>query len=127
MELAKWKEFALTRNRQSVRKTGDGRGDPTAEALSYKQVSRSESEPSLLHPVTHYNPCGQRITLREAEKMRRSRCAARKAWRGKGGRRVWKVALGTWEVCGAKAGAEVGRGHSSGEAGNDRGAKGLHV
>ena len=30
---------------QSVRKTGGMRGDPSAEALSYKQVSRSASEP----------------------------------------------------------------------------------
>ncbi len=73
----KLKEFALTRNRQSVRKTGGKRGDPTAEALLCKQVSRSASE---------------------AE-------------------RVWKVASGAWEVCGAKASAEVGRTHSSVEAG----------
>ena len=31
--------------------------------------------------------------------------------------RVWKVASGTWEACGAKATAGVRRGHSSGEAG----------
>ena len=127
MKLAKWKEFALARNRQSVRKAGDGRGDPTAEALSYKQVSRSASEPSLLRLVIVKTPCGQRIISREAEKKRRSRFAARKAWRGIEGRRVWKVALGTWEVCGAKAPAEVGRGRSSDEASNDRRAKGLYL
>ena len=83
-------------------------------------------------------PCGQRVILREAEKKRRSRFAAQKAWRGIEGHnrrasgardssepsrseseaeRVWKVASGTWEVCGAKATAGVGRAHSSGEAG----------
>ena len=118
------------------------RGDPSAEALSYKQVSRSASEPLPLSLVIVKTPCGQRVILREAEKKRRSRFAARKAWRGIEGRnrrasgardlsepsrseseaeRVWKVASGTWETCGAKASAGVGRGHSSGEAGNDRG------
>ena len=97
------------------------RGDPSAEALSYKQVSRSASEPLPLSLVIVKTPCGQRVILREAEKKRRSRFAAQKAWRGIEGRRVWKVASGTWEVCGAKATAEVGRGHSSVEAGNDRG------
>ena len=86
------------------------RGDPSAEALSYKQVSRSASEPLPLSLVIVKTPCGQRVILREAEKKRRSRFAAQ-------GRRVWKVASGTWEVCGAKATAEVGRGHSSVEAG----------
>ena len=86
------------------------RGDPSAEALSYKQVSRSASEPLSLSLVIVKTPCGQRVILREAEKKRRSRFAARKAWRGIEGRRVWKVASGTWEVCGAKATAEVGRG-----------------
>ena len=103
------------------------RGDPSAEALSYKQVSRSASEPLPLSLVIVKTPCGQRVILREAEKKRRSRFAAQKAWRGIEGRRVWKVASGTWEVCGAKATAEVGRGHSSVEAGNDRGAKGLYL
>ncbi len=117
----------MTRNRQSVRKAGGGRGDSTVGALPYKQVSRSASEPSLLRLVSNNKPCGQRVTLREAEKKRRSRFAARKAWRGIEGRRVWKVALGTWETCGAKAFAGVGRGRSSVEAGNDRGAKGLYV
>ena len=93
------------------------RGDPSAEALSYKQVSRSASEPLPLSLVIVKTPCGQRVILREAEKKRRSRFAAQKAWRGIEGRRVWKVASGTWEVCGAKATAEVGRGHSSVEAG----------
>ena len=93
------------------------RGDPSAEALSYKQVSRSASEPLPLSLVIVKTPCGQRVILREAEKKRRSRFAARKAWRGIEGRRVWKVASGTWETCGAKAKAVVGRGHSSGEAG----------
>ena len=111
------KEFTLTRNRQSDRKTGGGRGDLAVEALSYKQVSRSASEPLPLSLVIVKTPCGQRVILREAEKKRRSRFAARKAWRGIEGRRVWKVASGTWEVCGAKATAEVGRGHSSVEAG----------
>ena len=106
-----------TRNRQSVRKTGGVRGDPNAEALSYKRMSRSASEPLLLSLVNSNNPCGQRIIYREAEKKRRSRFAARKAWRGIEGRRVWKVASGTWEVCGAKASAGVGRGRSSAEAG----------
>ena len=106
-----------TRNRQSVRKTGGMRGDPSAEALSYKQVSRSASEPLPLSLVIVKTPCGQRVILREAEKKRRSRFAARKAWRGIEGRRVWKVASGTWETCGAKASAGVGRAHSSGEAG----------
>ena len=93
------------------------RGDPSAEALSYKQVSRSASEPLLLSLVNPKTPCGQRVMLREAEKKRRIRFAARKAWRGIEGRRVWKVASGTWEACGAKASAGVGRGHSSVEAG----------
>ena len=93
------------------------RGDSNVEALPYEQVSRSVSEPLLLRLVNSETPCGQRVIKREAEKMRRSRFAARKAWRGREGRRVWKVALGTWEVCGAKASAEVGRGHSSVEAG----------
>ena len=93
------------------------RGDPNVEALSYKQVSRSASEPLLLSLDNSKTPCGQRVILREAEKKRRSRFAARKAWRGIEGRRVWKVASGTWEVCGAKASAEVGRAHSSAEAG----------
>ena len=100
------------------------RGDPSAEALSYKQVSRSASEPLPLSLVIVKTPCDQRVILREAEKKRRSRFAARKAWRGIEGRnrrssgardlsepsrseseaeRVWKVASGTWEVCGAKA------------------------
>ena len=106
-----------TRNRQSVRKTGGTRGDPNAEALSYKQVSRSASEPLLLSLVNPKTPCGQRVMLREAEKKRRGRFVARKAWRGIEGRRVWKAASGTWEACGAKASAGVGRTHSSGEAG----------
>ena len=114
------------------------RGDPIVEALSYEQVGRSASEPLLLSPVNSNIPCGQRVSAREAGKKRRSRFAARKAWRGIEGRnrrasgardssepsrseseaeRVWKVASGTWEVCGAKATAEVGRGHSSVEAG----------
>ena len=92
------------------------RGDPSAEALSYKQVSRSASEPLPLSLVIVKTPCGQRVILREAEKKRRSRFAARKAWRGIEGRnrraseaeRVWKVASGTWETCGAKASAGVG-------------------
>ena len=114
-----------TRNRQSVRKTGGMRGDPSAEALSYKQVSRSASEPLPLSLVIVKTPCGQRVILREAEKKRRSRFAARKAWRGIDGRRVWKVASGTWETCPcASRGAGVGWSRSSGEAGNDRGAKG---
>ena len=104
----------------------------------YKQVSRNASEPLSLRLVISKTPCGQRVIKREAEKMCRSRFAARKAWRGREGRnrrasgardlsepsrseseaeRVWKAALGTWEVCGAKASAEVGRGHSSVEAG----------
>ena len=111
------KEFTLTRNRQSDRKAGGTRGDPNAEALPYKQVSRNASEPLMLRLVITKTPCGQRVIKREAEKMCRSRFAARKAWRGREGRRVWKAALGTWEVCGAKASAEVGRGHSSVEAG----------
>ena len=114
------------------------RGDPSAEALFYKQVSRSASEPLLLSLVNPKTPCGQRVISRESGKKRRIRFAARKAWRGIEGRnrrasgdrdlsepsrseskaeRVWKVASGTWEVCGAKAKAVVGRGHSSGEAG----------
>ena len=100
-----------------VRKAGGTRGDPNAEALPYKQVSRNASEPLSLRLVISKTPCGQRVIKREAEKMCRSRFAARKAWRGREGRRVWKAALGTWEVCGAKAFAEVGRGHSSVEAG----------
>ena len=54
------------------------RGDPSAEALSYKQVSRSASEPLPLSLVIVKTPCGQRVILREAEKKRRSRFAARK-------------------------------------------------
>ena len=101
------------------------RGDPSAEALSYKQVSRSASEPLPLSLVIVKTPCGQRVILREAEKKRRSRFAAQKAWRGIEGRRVWKVASGTWETCPcASRGAGVGWSRSSGEAGNDRGAKG---
>ena len=114
------------------------RGDSNVEALPYEQVSRSVSEPLLLRLVNSETPCGQRVIKREAEKMCRSRFAARKAWRGREGHnrrasgardlsepsrseseaeRVWKAALGTWEVCGAKASAGVGRGHSSVEAG----------
>ena len=93
------------------------RGDPDVEALSYKQVSRSASEPLLLSLVNLKTPCGQRVILREAEKKRRSRFAAWKAWRGIEGRRVWKVVPGTWEACDAKASAGDGRGHSSVEAG----------
>ena len=93
------------------------RGDPNVEALPYKQVSRSASEPLPLSLVNLKTPCGQRVIVREAEKKRRSRFAARKAWRGIEGRRVWKVASGTWETCGAKAFAGVGRIHSSDEAG----------
>ena len=78
------------------------RGDLNVEALSYKQVSRSASEPSLLSLVIP-SPCGQRIISRETEKKRPTRFRARKAWRGIEGRRVWKVVSGTWEVCGAKA------------------------
>ena len=103
------------------------RGDPSAEALSYKQASRSASEPLPLSLVIVKTPCGQRVILREAEKKRRSRFAAQKAWRGIEGRRVWKVTSGTWEVCGAKATAEVGRGRSSDEVGNDRRAKDLYL
>ena len=55
--------------------------------------------------------------MREAEKKRQTRFLARKAWRGIEGRRVRKVLSGTWETCGAKAVAGVGRTHSSGEAG----------
>ena len=93
------------------------RGDPSAEALSHKQVSRSVSEPLPLSLVIIKTPRGQRVVCREAEKKGRSRFAVRKAWRDIEGRRVWKVASGTWEVCGAKASAEVGRTHSSVEAG----------
>lgn len=57
------------------------RGDPDAGALYYKQVSRSASEPLLLSLVKSRTPCGQRVILREAEKKRRIRFAARKAWR----------------------------------------------
>ena len=64
------------------------RGDPIVEALSYKQVSRSVSEPLLLSLVKPNTPCGQRVILREDEKKRRSRFAAQKAWRGIEGRRV---------------------------------------
>ena len=53
------------------------RGDPNVEALSYKQASRSASEPLLLSLDTPKTPCGQRVILREAEKKRRSRFAAR--------------------------------------------------
>ena len=111
-------------------------------------MSRSASEPLPLSPVISKNPCGQRVILREAEKRRRIRFAARKAWRGIEGRnrrasgardlsepsrseseaeRVWKVASGTWETCGAKASAGVGGNRSSDEAGNDRGAKGSRI
>ena len=58
------------------------RGDPSAEALSYKQVSRSASEPLPLSLVIVKTPCGQRVILREAEKKRRSRFAARKSMAG---------------------------------------------
>ena len=99
-------------------------------------MSRSASEPLPLSPVISKNPCGQRVILREAEKKRRSRFAAQKAWRGIEGHnrrasgardssepsrseseaeRVWKAASGTWETCGAKASAGVGRAHSSRE------------
>ena len=102
------------------------RGDPSAEALSYKQVSRSASEPLPLSLVIVKTPCGQRVIQREAEKKRRSRFAARKAWRGIEGRnrrasgardlsepsrseseaeRVWKVA----SPC-AHEGEAVGKG-----------------
>ena len=103
------------------------RGDPNVEALSYEQVSHSASKPLPLSPVNSNNPCVQHVSACEDEKKCRSRFAARKAWRGIEGWHVWNVALGTWEVCGAKASAEVGRGHSSDEAGNDRRVKGLYL
>ena len=80
-------------------------------------MSRSVSEPLLLRLVKSKTPCGQRIIDREADEKRRSRFAAQKTWRGIEGRRVWKVASGTWETCGVKAFAGVGRIHSSDEAG----------
>ena len=40
------------------------RGDPSAEALFYKQVNRSASEPLPLSPVISKNPCGQRVISR---------------------------------------------------------------
>ena len=116
-----------TRNRQSVRKTGGMRGDPSAEALSYKQVSRSASEPLLLSPVNSNIPCGQRVSAREAEKKRRSRFAAWKAWRGIEGRHVWNVTPGTWEVCGAKALQKSDEVIVALKRCNDRGAKGLYL
>ena len=103
------------------------RGDPSAEALSYKQVSRSASEPLPLSLVIVKTPCGQRVILREAKKKRRSRFAAQKAWRGIEGRRVWKVASGTWEVCGAKAAQKSDESIVAMKRGNARGAKGFYV
>ena len=124
------------------------RGDSNVEALPYEQVSRSVSEPLLLRLVNSETPCGQRVIKREAEKMRRSRFAARKAWRGREGRnrrasgardssepsrseseavRVWKAALGTWEVCGAKALQKSDEAIVVLKRGNARGAKGLYV
>ena len=114
-------------NRQSDRMASCGRGDSTAGALSYKRVSRSASESLLLRLVNPNNPCGQRLVLREAEKKCRIRFATRKAWRDIGERRARTVLSGTWEACAAKAVAGVGRTHSSGEAGNDRGVKGFYV
>ena len=52
------------------------RGDPSAEALSYKQVSRSASG------------------ARDLSEPSRSESEAE---------RVWKAASGTWEACGAEA------------------------
>ena len=89
------------------------RGDPNVEALFYKQISRSESEPLSEASIAEV-PCGQRVRVREAEKKRRIRFATQKAWRGREGRnrrasgardlsepsrseseaeRVWKVVL----------------------------------
>ena len=103
------------------------RGDSNVEALPYEQVSRSVSEPLLLRLVNSETPCGQRVIKREAEKMCRSRFAARKAWRGREGRRVWKAALGTWEVCGAKALQKSDEVIVALKRCNDRGAKGLYL
>ena len=77
------------------------RVDPNVAALPYKQVSRSASASLPSSLVNLKTPCGQRVILREAEKKRRNRFAARKAWRGIEWRRVWKVALGTWVACDA--------------------------
>ena len=140
------------------------RGDPSAEALSYKQVSRSAMhlrrkasgsptsvarsfakqsckrvrEPLLLSPVNSNIPCGQRVSAREAEKKRRSRFAAWKAWRGieghnrrasggsrferakpkrKRGRACLECHTGNLGGLRRESVAEVGRGHSSVEAG----------
>lgn len=104
------------------------RGDPSAEALSYKQVSRSASEPLPLSLVIDKTPCGQRVILREAEKKRRSRFAARKAWRGIEGRRVLKVQhrnLG--DLPPRKRGQESDGAVVAQRRGNARGAKGLCI
>ena len=106
---------------------GRRRGDSTAGALPYKRISRSASEPSLLRLVKFNTHVASVLILREAEKKCQTRFMAWKTWRGTEGRRVRTVRLGTWEACTAKAVAGVGRGRSSGEAGNDRGAKGLYL
>ncbi|MBR0196675.1 MAG: hypothetical protein IJQ34_00925 [Kiritimatiellae bacterium] len=103
------------------------RGDPNVEALSYKQISRSASEPLLLSPVSSKTPCGQRVISREAEKKRPTRFRAQKAWRGIEGRRVWTVVSGTWEVCGVKASQKSDEAIVASKRGNARGAKGLYL
>jgi hypothetical protein len=103
------------------------RGDLNVEALLCEQVGHSASEPLQLSPVNSNNPCVQHVSACEDETKCRNRFAVLKAWRGIEGWHVWNVALGTWEVCSAKAFAEVGRGRSSNEAGNDRRAKGLYL
>ena len=103
------------------------RGDPSAEALSYKQVSRSASEPLPLSLVIVKTPCGQCVILREAEKKRRSRFAAWKAWRGIEGRRVWKVDRELGRPAARKRPQESDEPIVAAKRGNACGAKGFYV
>jgi len=124
-------------------------GSPTSVARSFaKQSCKRVREPLLLSPVNSNIPCGQRVSAREAEKKRRSRFAAWKAWRGIEGHNrrasgargssepsrsgseaehVWNVTPGTWEVCGAKALQKSDEVIVALKRCNDRGAKGLYL
>ena len=91
-----------------------------------KQISHSVSEPSFLRLVNS-GPCGQRVRMREAEKKRPTRLGTQKARRGKEGWRVWKVASGTWEVCGVKTLQKSDETVVVTKRSNFRGAKGLYL
>ena len=78
---------------------------------------------SLVTPV----PCGQGVGDPEASSRPGIRFRSKDdTRRGQEGQRAHKVLLGTWEIRRSMP-PEVGGGHSSDEASNDRGAKGLYI